>query len=199
MSQQNQNRNQVRKSITDTSVAIEPVAVVYNIENEAIENFVYNYLNTVHKIDGVAAVRLSVVRDGNRNPQVKAYAFFDQRSEDVFSNNSNQRVSEAIRRKMDMGGWKASEKMRKALVPICKDLKLQYDSGQKLVFIVLDIFKILALMLSSDRRNYQLTVTEVMKFKRGRSIMTVIKQDRHVDRNDDSFDRFASIIDRYED
>lgn len=188
--------NQNQKSILETAVNIEPVAVVYNIENDAIENFVYNYLSNIKGVEGVSAVRLNVVRDGNRNPQLSLYAFFDQRSNDIFSNVN--KVPEHLRRKMDLGGFRASDKLHKALLPIIREFKLISDGKERLVYTRLDVFKVLGLMLAADHRKHYLTVSEVMKMKKGRSVSTVIKSNKFVDKSDNEFDRFTNIIERNE-
>jgi transcriptional regulator of aromatic amino acid metabolism len=194
MAQNNQNQ---QNSIMDTAVSIDPVAVIYNIENDVVENFVYNYLNDIKQIDGVAAVRLNVVRDGNRNPQLSLYAFLDNRSKDVFSNMKN--VPEHLRRKMDMGGFRATDKLNKALSPIVRETKIFTDPRNKVVYIKLDVFKVFGLMLAADRRAHYLTVSEVMKLKKQRSITTVIKSNKFIDKNDDdSFDRYSNIVQHHE-
>lgn len=188
------NQNQKHEnSIMDTAVSIDPVAVIYNIENDVVENFVYNYLNDIKGIDGVAAVRLNVVRDGNRNPQLSLYAFLHNNSKDVFTNMKN--VPEHLRRKMDMGGYRAGDKLNKALSPIIRENKIYSDGRNKVVYVKLDVFKVFGLMLAADRRAHYLTVSEVMKLKKSRSITTVIKSNKFIDKNDDdSFDRYSNII-----
>jgi hypothetical protein len=189
------NNQQQQKSILDTAVNIDPVAVVYNIENDAVENFAFNYLSSIKGIKGVAATRLNVIRDGNRNPQLSLYAFFDQRSEDIFSQVQN--VPEHLRRKLDIGGFRASKKLHDALLPVVRDYKLVSDGREKLVFVRLDVFKVLGLMLASDHRRHNLVISEVIKLKKNRSVFTAIKSAKHVDKGgDNEFDRFTNIIER---
>jgi hypothetical protein len=188
--------NQVEKSIVETAVSIEPVAVVYNLENDAVENFVYNYLNQIKGVEGIAAARLAVVRDGNRNPELSLYVFIDQRSKEVFT--SMQNVPEHLRRKMDVGGYRASEKLHKALLPIVREYKIVSDGRNKLVYVKLDVFKVLGLMLAADPRKHNLIVTEVLKLKKGRSVTTVIKSNRYVDKDDNRGDKYLDIIERHQ-
>lgn len=189
--------NQNQKSITETSINIDPVAVVFNVENDVIENFVQSYLTHTRKIEGVAAIRLHVVRDGNRNPEVALYAFFDQNSKDVYTSVRN--VPKHLRHKMDMGGYKASDNLYNALKPIAKDFKLGADPRNGLVYIKLNIFRVLGLMLAADSRVHQLQITEVAKLKKKKAVVSVIKQNKFIDRSDaGGFDKFSNIIDRIE-
>lgn len=189
--------NQIQNKLFQTTTDIDPVAVVYNVQNEDIENFVFNYLSNARNIDGVAAVRVHVVRDGNKNPEVSLYLFLDMNSNDVFSNLKN--IPEHLRSKMDVGGFRASEKLFNALKPIVKDFKLSADPKEKLVYIKLDIFKVLGLMLAAERGKHNVVVSEVVKLKKKRSILTVIKSNKFIDKDDASFDKFASIIENEED
>jgi hypothetical protein len=189
--------NQIQNKLFETTVDIDPVAVVYNVQNDDIENFVYNYLTNARNIDGVAAVRVHVVRDGNKNPEVSLYLFLDMNSNDVSSNLKN--VPEHLRNKMDVSGFRASEKLFNALKPIVKDFKLSADPKEKLVYTKLDIFKVLGLMLAADRGKHNIVVSEVVKLKKKRSILTVIKSNKFIDKEDASFDKFANIIESEED
>lgn len=189
--------NQTQNKLFETTVDIDPVAVVYNVQNDDIENFVYNYLTNARNIDGVAAVRVHVVRDGNKNPEVSLYLFLDMSSSDVFSNLKN--VPEHLRNKMDVGGFRASEKLFNALKPIVKDFKLSADPKEKLVYTKLDIFKVLGLMLAADRSKHYIVISEVVKLKKKRSILTVVKSNKFIDKDEASFDKFASIIESEED
>lgn len=189
--------NQTQNKLFETTVDIDPVAVVYNVQNDDIENFVYNYLTNARNIDGVAAVRVHVVRDGNKNPEVSLYLFLDMSSSDVFSNLKN--VPEHLRNKMDVGGFRASEKLFNALKPIVKDFKLSAAPKEKLVYTKLDIFKVLGLMLAAERGKHNIVVSEVVKLKKKRSILTVIKSNKFIDKDEASFDKYASIIESEED
>lgn len=189
--------NQTQNKLFETTVDIDPVAVVYNVQNDDIENFVYNYLTNARNIDGVAAVRVHVIRDGNKNPEVSLYLFLDMSSSDVFSNLKN--VPEHLRNKMDVGGFRASEKLFNALKPIVKDFKLSADPKEKLVYTKLDIFKVLGLMLAADRSKHYIVISEVVKLKKKRSILTVVKSNKFIDKDEASFDKFASIIESEED
>lgn len=192
------NQNQYAlKPLVETTVDIDPVAVVYNIQNEDIETFVYNFLTQAKGIQGVAAVRVHVVRDGSRNPELALYLFLHQDSKDVFSGLKN--VPEHLRFKMDVGGLKASDKLFNALKPIVNEFKISAEPKQQLFYIKLDVFKVLGLMLAAEPRKHHITVSEVVKLKKKRSIVTVIKSNRFVDKHDDGFDRFSNIIDRLED
>lgn len=191
MAQHNQTKNQ-ETTIFDASVSIDPVAVVYNIENDTIENFLYNYLHDVKKIDGVHATRVHVTRDGNRNPELAFFVFFTESSKDIFTQTSN--IPKHLRRKMDMGGFKASPALFEALKPMMSgEFKLAYNNQQRLVYVRLDVFKVLGLLLAAHPRRHYLTVTEVKKLKKGRSIATVIKSNNFVDKSE-SFDKFESIM-----
>ena len=189
--------NQTQNKLFETTVDIDPVAVVYNVQNDDIENFVYNYLTSARNIDGVAAVRVHVVRDGNKNPEVSLYLFLDMSSSDVFSNLKN--VPEHLRNKLDVGGFRASEKLFNALKPIVKDFKLSADPKEKLVYTKLDIFKVLGLMLAAERGKHNIVISEVVKLKKKRSILTVIKSNKFIDKDEASFDKYASIIENEED
>jgi hypothetical protein len=188
--------NQAQKSIVETTASIEPVAVVYNIQSDDIQDYIYNYLTNVRQVDGVAAVRVSVVRDGNRNPELAIYAFFNQDSKDVFTAVRN--IPQHLRAKMDMGGFKASDKLKKALNPVIKDLKLSGDPRNRLVYVKLDVFKVLGLMLAADPRRHWMQVTEVVKLKKKGSVTTVIKQNKFVSDRSDDYDKYSAIVERNE-
>lgn len=188
----------LQNKLFETTVDIDPVAVVFNIQNEDIEKFVYEYLVKARKISGVAAVRVHVVRDGNKNPEVSLYLFLNMDSDDVISNLKS--IPEHLRKKMDIGGFRASEKLFNALKPIVKEFKLSADPKEKLVYTKLDIFKVLGLMLSADRAKHNIVISEVVKLKKKRSVLTVIKSNKFIDTDDaNNFDKFSSIIESEED
>jgi len=194
---QNQNQNQGKKfGLLDRNADIEPIGVVYNVTGAAIEEFVYNYLTRLKEIDGVAAVRAHVIRDGSQRPEVTLYVFLQSNSKDVASNMGN--IPDHIKKKMDEGSYRASEKLKKAMYPLCKELKIGVHP-ERLLYVKCDVFKTLGIMFAADPKVHSITIPEVVKLKKKNSIITVVKTNKFIDKEDaSSFDKFSQIIERME-
>jgi hypothetical protein len=193
----NNNQSRAPRTIYDTTVDIEPVGVVYNIESDTIQQFLSEYFRDTQKIKGLLATRAIAVRDGNRNPEVKVYAFFDINSDEITSNIGT--VPEHLRRKMDVGGFKASNKLYHALRPILKgkELKIYADLKTQSAYVELDIFRVLGLMLSVDPNRHHVTVAEVQRLKKKRAVLSVIKSSKFVaDKGGSDFDKYTNIVSR---
>jgi len=186
------NENQKRFGLLDRSVEVEPIGVIYNVMSEDIETFLFNYFKDVRKIDGVAAIRISVVRDGTSRPEVKVYAMFHMNSVDVVSNLQN--VPEPLRRKMDSGNYRVSDKLKNALYAVAKEFKIGTHTGERIVYSECNIFKILGLMFAVDNRAHSISIPEVVKLKKNKSILTVIKTNKFFSKDDDGTDKYSSIV-----
>jgi hypothetical protein len=189
----NQQAVQLKQNdLLSTSVDVEPVAVVYNLENTEIENFVVNYLNS-RGIDRVSASRLHVLREGNARPEASLYVFLSLDSADVMTDMKN--VPEHLRHKMDVGGFRASDKLFNAVKPIVGEFKVHAQPREKVVYIKLNLFRTLGLMLAADSRKHQLVISEVSKLKKKTAVFTVIKSTKFIDKDSSAgYDRFSSII-----
>lgn len=189
----NQQAVQLKQNdLLSTSVDVEPVAVVYNLENTEIENFVVNYLNS-RGIDRVSASRLHVLREGNARPEASLYVFLSLDSSDVMTDMKN--VPEHLRHKMDVGGFRASDKLFNAVKPIVGEFKVHAQPREKVVYIKLNLFRTLGLMLAADSRKHQLVISEVSKLKKKTAVFTVIKSTKFIDKDSGTgYDRFSSII-----
>ena len=106
----NGNASQKGFGLLDRSVPIEAIGVIYNVLSDDIESFLFNYLKDIKKIDGVAAIRTRVIRDGSAKPELKVYAMFHMDSSDITSNLAD--VPKQLRRKMDGENYRVSEKLR---------------------------------------------------------------------------------------
>lgn len=181
------------KTLERTTVKIDPVGVIYNVQKDDIESFVDNYLRNIKGIDTIG-VRAGAPRTGNRTPEVVVYAFFDQRSKDVVSKGGN--IDSRLRDKIDFGGYHPTKQLADALKPLAKDYRL--ETRDRMVYVKLNVFRVLGLMLGANPQTHQLQVTEVMKLKHRGFIATVFKMDKFIGRDESSTDRLSSIIDRVE-
>lgn len=175
-------------NLLEKVVDIQPVGVVYNLSGNDLKEFVLTYLDKVG-VSGVASVGTNLLRAGSSRPEVALYIVLDQSSADVTSNMRN--IPSHIRRKMEGGGYRPSENLKKALIPICKDLRLV--TKERYVIIKCDVFKVLALMFKADPRVHTLSIPEVAKIK-GDCIFTLIKGSKFVGEPEKGGDKFARLI-----
>ena len=188
------NNEKEKVGLLSTNAEVEPVGVIYNVTGSAVEEFVQGYLQGLKNIDGVAAVRLSVIRDGAERPELALYVLLHQNSKDVVTNMNN--IPKHIRNKMDAGSFRASDKLRQAMYPLCKDFKIGVHR-ENVLYIKCDVFKALGIMLDAEPRVHTINVPSVMRIKKN-SIITVIKANKFIDKRDSSVDRFSRIVDDIE-
>lgn len=181
--------------LTDTAIKIEPVAVIFNLQNSDIEEFVKNYLSNVLNIEGVLGTRIKVVESA-RHPEVSVFVFMDIDSPDIINKTAN--IPEPLRQRMDTGGFKASNKLLKALRPLSRrnDIHLGSSPRDRLVYAQLDIFRVLGMMLNCDRNQHQLKITETVCLKRNNIIITVVKSNRFYDNSNSNSDRLRDVMER---
>lgn len=182
--------------VTNTVVDIEPSLVGFAIDNEEIQNFVMSYLGK-HNIDRLEASRVRVIRQGSHT-EAKVYAFISMKSTDV--NSSNRKGGNGVHRhlqnKIDMGGFKVSEKLRKAVLPLVKgnDVQVRQDVRNNVVFVELDIFRVLGLMLDVNPQIHQLNIPKIDELKKGSSVINVIKSNRYIERGPRNIDKYSRIV-----
>jgi len=186
------NGEQKKIGLLDRSVEVEPIGVIYNVMSEDIENFLFNYFRDLRKIDGVAAIRAVATRDGSAKPEMKVYAMFHMNSADVDSELKN--VPEQLRRKMDSGNYRVSDKLKNALYSVTKEFKIGSDVRERIVYSECNIFKVLGLMFAVDNRIHAISIPEVVKLKKNKSILTVIKTNKFFSKDDDANDKYSSIV-----
>jgi hypothetical protein len=99
---------------------------------------------------------------------------------------------------MDEGSYRVSDKLKNALYPICKEFKVGVHPD-RLLYVKCDIFKALGLMFAADPKIHTISIPEVVKLKKKNAIITVIKTNKFIDKEDaGSYDKFHDIIDRIE-
>ena len=179
-------------NLLDKVVNIQPVGVVYNLSGSDLKEFVLNYLNKMG-ISGIASVGTNMLRAGSSRPEIGLYVILETSSVDVTSNMRN--IPSHIRKKMEGGGYRPSEKLKQALIPICKDIRLV--TKDRYVIIKCDVFKVLALMFKADPRVHTLSIPEVAKIK-GDCIFTLIKGSKFVGEPEKGGDKFARLISEME-
>lgn len=176
-------------NLLDKTIDVNPVGVIYNVSGNDIKEFILNYLTALN-VDGVANAGINVLRDGASRPDVAFYVIIDSNSKDVTSNMQN--IPQHLKKKMDVGGYRASERLKKALIPICGgDIKL--NVRDRYVVVKCNIFKVLALMFKAHPRMNTLAITEVAKFK-GDCCLTVVKGLKFVSADNDNNDKFSRIL-----
>lgn len=183
--------------VTDTLVDVAPVAVVFNLTNKAIEDFVYEYLAVEKKVDKFEAVRVIVDKSPQVGYIVQIYGFISPNSADVKTNSIH--VNSLISEKLDNTTFKTSANLQQALSRVCKDTRLIIPKGKgnNPLAIRLDTFKVLSLMLAVDPYKHELQITEVKPMKKGASVCTVIKKDKFVDGTaEDRGDKYTNLIAR---
>lgn len=200
----NQNNNQGTKArtsglkVTDTLIDLSPVAVVYNLTNKTIEDFVFEYLASEKKIDKFEAVRVIVEKTPNYGNIIQIYGFISPNSADVKSNTLH--VNSLISEKLDNTTFKTSPNLQSALSRVAKDTRLIVTGkgkGNNPLAIRLDTFKVLSLMLAVDPYKHELQITEVKPMKKGASVCAVIKKEKFVDgSNEDRGDKYTNLIAR---
>lgn len=188
----NNERKENGVNLLSTNTDVEPVGVIYNITGSAVEEFVQNYLQGLKNVDGVAAVRVSVVRDGAERPELALYVLLNSNSKDVVTNMNN--IPRHIRNKMDVGSYRASDKLKQAMYPICKEFKIGVHR-QGVLYVKCDVFKALGMMLDAEPRIHTVNIPSVMRIKKNNSIITVIKANKFLDRKDSTgIDKFSQIV-----
>lgn len=188
---QNQVQNQ-QVSLTTTAVAIDPVAVVYNVFSSDIERFVEKYLEK-KSIAGVVGVRSRVVRDGNQRPEVELFAFFEMNSPEILTGMKD--IAPHLRDMVETGGFRGTDTLNRALRPIVSnDVKFIPKSSQRVVYVKLNEFRVLGMMLAADPRFHNIAITDVRSIKKKQSMWTVFKSNRFVDREDTGGDRLLNIL-----
>lgn len=189
--QHNQKPQQQRHGLLDTNVPLDPVTVGYTIETRDIQEFTERYLRD-NGIDRVEAVRIRVDRSGDR-PKVTVFAFIGLNSKDLHRQQMN--VAEHLRNKIDMGGQKPSDKLKKVIKTLAgNNTNIRQDNRLKVAHFTVDIFRVLGLMLAADPRVHQLNIPFVDGRKRG-STITVFKSLKFVDRGPSDFDKYSKIVD----
>lgn len=186
------NRNQ--SSIMDTAVKIEPVAVVYNITNEEIENFVYTYLTQGKGIQGVQGVACRARKFG-QSPDISIYAFLDTSSEDIISNMRD--IPPHLRNKMDLGGIRLADRLANAVRPLSNELRCGLHDSESSAWVKLDIFRVLGSMLAADRRRHNIVITRADDLKKKSISISVVKEMAPVysgDNRQGQGDRFGNMI-----
>lgn len=193
------NQAKHKNSLLETTIPVDPVAVIYNLENSDIEQFVYNYLAKTCGIDRVVAVRAHVSRTGTQRPDASLYAFISMDSNDVQTNIKN--VASHLRDRIDIGGYRASNKLFDALRPIVSDMKIHAQSRERVVFIKLNLFDTIGLMLAADRNAHRIIINEIAKIKKDRFVFSVIKSNTFIEKESPSanYDKFQNIISQFED
>lgn len=203
MANYNQSNNQGKAKtsglkVTDTLVDLAPVAVVFNLTNKAIEDFVYEYLAVEKKVDKFEAVRVIVDKTPQHGNIIQIYGFISPNSTDVKTNTIH--VNSLISEKMDSTTFKTSGNLQSALSRVAKDTRLIVPHGKgkgsQPLAVRLDTFKVLSLMLAVDPYKHELQVTEVKTMKKG-SVCAVIKKDKFVDgTTEDRGDKYTNLVTR---
>lgn len=185
-----------QNSLLSTSVDIDPVAVVYNVTNDIVEQFVSEYLVEAKGIQGIVGVRSSLVRSGQR-PEISVYVFLTMDSDDIKSQMRN--VPKAIRNKMDVGGYRASDRLFDAMKALVGRNQFRVGVKGNMVYIKIDIFRALGMVLGATPNRHQITITEVQPLKKKRFVMSVLKSNKFLDKADTGRgDRLDDIIDSIE-
>jgi hypothetical protein len=174
---------------------LEPIGVAYNIPSELIESFVVNYLKDTKSIDGLGGVRLKVVKGGDMN-KVRLGAFFYTTSKDISTPMCSGEMLELLADKMPTDGYMMTDKLKKALIPLCKKLELN-PMSKNVVAIELNIFSVLGMMLAVDRTAFRLIITAVEAVSNTRAVLTVIKKLAYQDTSSEKdYDQFNAMMDR---
>lgn len=185
-------------NLLDKNVEIDPVGIVYNITGSAIEDFIYSYLVGTRKIEGVSAVRTSVIHDGSTSPKMALYVFINLNSNDVIS--GMRGIPRQIANKMDEGNYRVSEKLKNAIMPLCREFRVYTNTREGVIYFICDIFKAIGLMFAVNPRIHSLSIPEIIRLKKKNSIITVIKTLKYLDRDDSgTYDKYQDIISRNED
>lgn len=193
---QAQTQNQ-QVTLTTTTVAIDPVAVVYNVFSTDVERFVEKYL-AGKNIQGVVGVRSRVLRDGNQRPEVELFAFFEMNSPEILTGMKD--IAPHLRDMVETGGFRATDTLARALRPIVnKEVKFIPKTSQRVVYVKLDEFRALGMMLAADPRFHNIAITDVKSIKKKQSAWTVFKSNRFVDREDTGGDRLLNILENERD
>lgn len=197
--QQNQQQQPRRShSITKTTVDIEPVSVIYNLEEASIQDYLKVYFDQ-SGITSYSAARLQVRRQGT-NPLATLYVFFDGKSDDVTPNRNRQQKSgmipQGILERMDNGGSSISKELRNAIRPLSNGnphVRTSNRNGQKIAYIEIDIFRVVGLMLSVDPKQHDLSITELKQL--GKSILLTVQKTKRFGRVGGKSDIYADLID----
>lgn len=175
------------KNIMDNLIGQKPSMVAWRLSTRDIEDFIFNYL-TEAGIRGVKRPAVLIDKEGtNSNIGVSAFAFFSVNSEDVIDNGRDVENS-IIREYVAATRYKPTKKLREVLSPIaCYDKQNQEyntnlqeaDRQAHVLFIRLDVIRILSSMLCAPRNQYQIAVMQAINTGRGEGQLYVAKQENY--------------------
>lgn len=161
-------------SLMDCTVPdLKPVAVVYNITNKTIEDYVFNYIST--KGIDVEAVK-SLYKKTPNGFGIDTFAFFAPESKDIKSQGylTNSIISERI----DTTSYTISQTLMNVLRRITDDTRV-YSGGKKnhILYIKLNMEKVFRLMFAVTPNRYDITIPEIQHLKNDTFIASVIKRE----------------------
>ena len=189
------------REITNTLIDQEPTMCAWKLSTRDVEDFIYNYLVEAG-IDGVKRPTVLIDREGtNSNVGVSAFAFISPNSKDVIDNGRD--IDNAFMRELVSEiRYKPSKKLKAVLSTISCFDKQTNEFNTKLseantkvhvLFIRLDVIRILAAMLKAPRNQYQVVVMQAINTARGEGQLYVAKQENFGGRGNGEDDIYRGL------
>lgn len=167
------NTNTRNNSIYDNSIGLEPIAVVYNLSTNQVEEYTFKFLTEKLGVTGVKDVCVYIKKNQEGRLQVEPYVVLDPRQCDGIQQN-RANINPILASKLETGMYTISEELTKQLQLLTSKVTPKRISGN-LVSIKLDIFIILAAMLSVKQKSYRLSIEELKESGNGSGNMIVYK------------------------
>ena len=159
------------KQLLRTTIDIDPIGAFYNIDTDTVQKFTVEYFNALG-ISGVHSAGFKIIRDGREKPNVQLFAFFKEDSDDIIDNLGN--IPKHVRKNMQSEGFRPTETLKRALHPVTKHKEM--GKIDNIVFVKLDIFKILGFMLDVSR-DYKLSIVEVTRLSKNTAVLSIVKME----------------------
>ena len=179
-------------SIYDNSIGLEPIATVYNLSTSQVEEYTFKFLTEKLGVTGVKDVCVyikKITNDDNKTRLVvEPYLVLDPRQCDGINQN-RANINPILASKLETGMYTISEDLTKKLQLLTSKVTPKRISGN-LVSIKLDIFIILAAMLSVKQRAYRIQIDELKESGNGSGNMIIYKMKNFVsDKGDRGYRR----------
>lgn len=188
--------NATANSILDSVVNVEPTGVMYNVTNDVIEEFVEKYLDQ-NGVTGVSAVRVMVLSEGSRDPEVAIYAFVNQKSSGIESSVGS--IPPLLRGKVDRVQIRLTDAFKKVLYPIVGSDEIETLKAEGGDYSIrLNIFRVLGMMFSCVPGKHRLIIADAKRLSGNSGVCTVLKSVSYDSRPNDKNDRYLRQINNFE-
>lgn len=185
-----ENNKSKSPELLDTNIeGLRPVAVVYNITNKTIEDFVFDYISA--KGVDIEAVK-SIYKKTPNGFGIDTYAFFSPESRDIKS--QGYITNSIISQRFDTTSYTVSQTLQNVLRRVTDDTRL-YTGGKKnnVLYVKLNMEKVFRLMFALTPNRHDIAVPEIQHTKDLSFIASIIKREVFP-KGDSSGDKYIDAV-----